>query len=219
MEYTLEKSTWTEADFDNMKWRDVSIYEMAMTGDLELDIDYIFDRIEPEVRGFISTFRIAPCTLVFKQIGELRFDMDVIRSDGFQIDYIERKDYHWTIVTRNGDLSFTSSGFEMFVRQQPTMQYRQAIGMERGGYSLERITDQSNPYLQTAAYIDKRNKEAAWYEYAKKRQQKKLDLEALEERLLNGEIDMPTFLRFKKELWMAIDGYSYWLKGTMFGEA
>lgn len=219
MEYAIEKFIWTEADFDTMNWRDVSIYEMAMTGDLELDIDYIFKKDEPAIKGFLSTCWIAPCTLIFKQIKELKFDMDVVRSEGFRINFIEKKDNRWTIVTRNGDLSFTSDGFDMFVRQQPTMQYKQSIGMERGGYSLERITDQPNPYLQTEAYMEKRKKEAELYEFAKKRKQKKLDLEALEERLLSGEIDTPVFLRFKKELWMAIDGYSYWLKGTQFEDA
>lgn len=216
MEYTLEKSIWTEADFENLNWHDVTIYEMAMTGDLELDIDYIFKWNEPEVKGFMFTFWLAPCTLVFMQIRELRFDMDVVRSDGFQIDFIERSGDKWTIVTRNGDISFTSDGFEMFVRQQPTLQYRQFIGLERGGYTLERVTDQPNPYLQTEVYIEKRKKDAEMFGYAQKRKQKKLDLEALEERLMTGEIDTPEFLRLKKELWMAIDGYGYWLKGTMF---
>lgn len=219
MDYILEKSIWTAADFDKMNWRGVSIYEMAMTGDLELDLDYIFNRNEPELKGFIPTFWIAPCTLVFKQIRDLRFDMDVVRSDGFQIDYIEKSDDRWIIVTRNGDLSFTSDGYEMFVRQKPTFQYRQFIGIERGGYTLERITDQPNPYLLSEAYIEKRRKDAEMYEYAYKRKQKKLDLEVLEERRLNGEIDTPEFLRVKKELWMAIEGYGYWLKGTSFEDA
>lgn len=219
MEYTLEKSIWTEADFEQMGWHDVMIYQMAMTGDLELDIDYIFKWNEPEVKGFMYTFRIAPCTLVFKQIRELRFDMDVVRSDGFQIDYIERSGDRWTIVTRNGDLSFTGEGYEMFVRQQPTLQYKSFIGIERGGYSLDRVTDQYNPYWDTEAYIDKRKKEAELYGFAQKRKQKKLDLEAVEERRLNGEIDTKEFLQLKKELWMAIDGYGYWLKGTQFEHA
>lgn len=219
MEYILEKPIWTEADFDNMNWHDVTIYEMAMTGDLELDIDYIFKSNEPAVKGFWFTFWIAPCTFVFKQIRELRFDMDVVRSDGFQIDYIERSGHNWTIVTRNGDISFISDEFEMFVRQQPTLQYRTFIGIERGGYTLERVTDQPNHYLQTERYIEKRKKDAELFGYAQKRKQKKLDMEALEERRLSGEIDTTEFLRLKKELWMAIDGYGYWLKGTMFEDA
>ncbi|WP_343667211.1 hypothetical protein [Chitinophaga sp.] len=216
MEYTLEKSIWTEADFDTMNWHDVQIYEMAMKGDLEFDIDYIFKWNEPEVKGCMFTFWIAPCTLVFKQIRNLRFDLDVVRSDAFQIDYIERSGDRWTIVTRNGDISFVSEGYEQFVRQQPTFQYRHFIGIERGGYTLERITDQPNHYLQHEEYITRRKKEAELYGYAKKRRQKKLDMEALEERRLNGEIDTAEFLQLKKEMLMAIDGYSYWLKGTIF---
>ncbi|SFW40460.1 hypothetical protein [Chitinophaga sancti] len=216
MEYTLEKSYWNDADFEQMGWGDVTIYQMAMTGDLEFDIDYIFKWNEPELKGFMFTFWIAPCTLVFRQIRELRFDMDVVRSEGFRIDYIERSGDHWTIVTRNGELSFISEAYEMFVRQQPMLQYKSSIGLERGGYSLDRVTDQHNPYWNTEAYIEKRKKEAELYGFAQKCKQKKLDLEALEERRLIGEIDTLEFLRLRRELQMAIDGYGYWLKGTQF---
>jgi hypothetical protein len=219
MEYTLEKSIWTEADFDNMSWHDVTIYQIAMTGNLEFDIDYIFKWNEPEVKGFWYTFWVAPCTMVFKQIRELRFDIDVVRTDGYQIDYIEKDSDRWSIITQNGEISFISEGYEMFVRQQPTYQYRQFIGTARGGYTLERVTDQPNHFLQQENYIEKRKLEAELFGYAKKRKQKKLDLEALEERRLNGEIDTKEFLRLKKELWIAIEGYSYWLKGTQFEEA
>lgn len=220
MEYTVEKFIWTEADFEQMGWHDVTIYQMAMTGDLEFDIDYIFRWNEPEVKGFRYTFWIAPCTMAFKEIRELRFDIDVVRSDGYQIDYIERKDDdRWTIVTQNGEISFISEGYEMFVRQQPTFQYNKFIGPTRDGYTLERITNQPNHYLNHETYIEKRRQEAELFGYAQKRKQKKLDLEALEERRLNGEIDTKEFLRLKKELWTAIEGYGYWLKGTQFEDA
>lgn len=221
MEYTLEKSIWGEADFEQMGWHDVLIYEMAMTGDLELDIDYIFKWNEPEVKGGWFTFWISPCTLVFKQIRELKFDLDVVRITryGFEIDYIERDGDHYTIVTQIGDISFVCDGYEQFVRQQPTLQYRSFIGAERGEYTLDRITDQHNPLWKSERYIEQRKKDAELFEYVKKRKQKKLEMEALEEMRLNGEIDTKEFLRLKKELWAAIEGYGYWLKGTLFEDA
>lgn len=215
MDYTLEKSNWTDADFDQLRWQDVTIYQMALNGDLEMDIDYIFQRNEPEVKGLIPTYCVAPCTLVFKQISDLKFDMDVIRHDAFKIDYIERGPY-WTIVTKNGEMHFSSDEFEMFVRQQPTLQYKSAIGLERGGYSLERTTTQQNDYLQHEEYLHRRKKEAELYEFAKKRCQKQVELEQLNEKRENGEIDVQVFLLLRKELMLAIDGYAYWLKGTMF---
>lgn len=215
MEYSLTKNTWTTADFDQLRWRDVTIYQLAMTGDLEMDIDYIFQRNEPEVKGLIPTYWVAPCTLVFKQVRDLKFDMDVIRNDAFRIDYIERGPY-WTIVTKNGELHFSSDEFEMYVRQQPTFQYKPAIGLERNGYSLERTTEQGNSYLQHEEYVTRRKKEAELYAFAKKRCQKQVELEQLNERRENGEIDTQVYLLLRKELIMAIDGYAYWLKGTMF---
>ncbi len=45
---------------------------------------------------------------------------------------------------------------------------------------------------------------------------KKLEMEALQKKRENGEIATKEYLLLKKELCYAIDGYSYWLKGTLF---
>src|SRR5690349_14814502 len=73
--YTLEKWIWTEADFDSMGWHDASIYAMKMDGDLCFDIDYIFKWNQPEIEGFHFTFFVAPCTLCFKDVQELSFEL------------------------------------------------------------------------------------------------------------------------------------------------
>lgn len=221
MEYILEKDIWTEADFDQMGWHDSTIYKMVLSGDLALDIDYIFKWNQPEVEGLIFTFWVAPSTLVFKSIRDLRFDLEVLLDDAFQIDDIEREEtaagIRWTIITQRGEMEFISEGYEQFVRQQPTFQYRQFIGyVERNGHSLERTTQQENPYLSGEAYKAKRVRDAELYDYAKRHRQKKLELESLQKKRENGEIGTKEYLLVKKELCNAIDGYGYWLKGTLF---
>jgi len=43
-------------DFDTMGWHDCRIYKVRVSGNLELDIDYIFKWNEPELDGLPFTF-------------------------------------------------------------------------------------------------------------------------------------------------------------------
>lgn len=89
--YSLEKWIWTEADFETMGWHDATIYGLKLNGDLSLDIDYIFKWNQPEVEGFQFTFFIAPCTLTFKNVQELSFELIQTIYYNFQIEDIERQ--------------------------------------------------------------------------------------------------------------------------------
>lgn len=221
MEYILEKHIWTEADFDQMSWHDTIVYKIALAGDLLLDIDYIHQWNEPEVMGLPYTFWLSPATLVFKDIRNLTFDIDALRRDAFEIDYISREETatgtEWTIVTQAGELIFTSQGYELFIRQAPTLQYGQSIGYEeRNGASFERTTQQENPYLSSERYKNKKAKDDELYHYAKQHRRKQLELEALQEKRNNNEISMHEYLKQRKELNNTIEGYAYWIKGTRF---
>ncbi|TWF33683.1 hypothetical protein FHW36_112124 [Chitinophaga polysaccharea] len=55
MSYELEKSIWTEEDFEVMSWHDSQIYKMALKEDLEFDIDYIFKWNQPDLEGLLSS--------------------------------------------------------------------------------------------------------------------------------------------------------------------
>lgn len=221
MTYELEKSIWTDNDFEQMGWHDCRIYKMRMREDLELDIDYILKWNQPDLEGLPFTFWVAPATLVFKRVKHLTFDVNVIMEAAFEIDDIERKisgnETAWTIITQRGEIEFISDGFEQFIRQKPSFQFGQVIGYgERYGFSLERITNQENPNLLQGDILKKREEDFEHYENVKKRHMKKQEVDALNKLRENGQIDTKQFLLKKKELKEMIDFYDYWLKGTSF---
>src|SRR3954453_6756640 len=123
MDYQLEKKVWTNTDFEQMSWHDCNIYKIRLTKDLELDIDYILQWNKPDLEGLPFTFWVAPVTLVFTSVQNLTFDFNIAFEDTFEIEDIERsengKQYSWTIITRQGDINFSSEEFEQFIRQQP----------------------------------------------------------------------------------------------------
>jgi hypothetical protein len=218
MTYEIEKRIWTNSDFDKMGWHDNHIYKIRLNEDLEMDLDYIFKWNLPDIEGLPFTFWVAPATLVFKNIKDLKFEFDIGLEDSFEIEYIERKNQNqWTVITRQGDIQFTSEGFEQFIRQDPSFQFGQTISYsERNGYSLDRVTNQENPNLVRADIIEKRKQDLEHYENAKKRHLKKKELEELIKSRENNEIDTKQYLLKKKEINDLLFSYNFFLKGTLF---
>ena len=218
MTYEIEKRIWTETDFDKMGWHDNHIYKIRLTEDLEMDIDYIFKWNQPDLEGLPFTFWIAPATLVFKNIKNLRFEFNIGFEDNLEIQDIERENKNqWIVITRQGDIQFTSEGFEQFIRQDPSFQFGQTISYaERYGYSLDRVTNQENPNLIRDDVIEKRKQDLEHYENFKKRQLKKQELEELIKSRDNNEIDTKQYLLKKKEINELLFSYDFFLKGTIF---
>lgn len=219
--YELEKSLWTDMDFERMGWHDSQIYKMALGEDLEFDIDYIFKWNQPDVEGLPFTFWVAPATLVFKKAVIASFDFDVLMEDVFEIDYIEKQIMEdkiiWIIVTQRGEIAFTCEGFEQYIRQKPSFQFGQTIPYkERNGCSLNKVQLQDNPYLSDKAYLEEKEKTKEHYEHVKKRQIKKLELKQLTEDRTNGQVGSKEFLLRKKEINDMLFFHDYWLKGTQF---
>ena len=219
MTYDLEKSIWTDSDFDKMGWHDNHIYKIRFTEDLELDIDYILKWNQPDLEGLPFTFWVAPATLVFKNIQNLSFEFYTGFEDSFfEIDDIERENANqWTIITRRGDIQFNSDGYEQFIRQVPSFQFGQTISyIERNGYSLDRDTNQDNPNLVREDVVEKRKQNFEDYENVKKRHLKKQELDQLIKSRDNNEIDTKEYLLKKKEINELLFSYDFFLKGTQF---
>jgi len=218
MAYELEKKIWTDADFDKMGWHDNHIYKIRLIEDLELDIDYILQWNKPDLEGLPFTFWIAPATLVFKSIKNLSFEFVTGLEDSFEIEDIERENKNqWTIITRQGDIQFTSDSYEQFIRQEPSFQFGQTISyIERYGYSLDRVTNQENPNKIREDVLEKRKQDFEHYENAKKRQLKKQELDELVKSRDNNEIDTKAYLLKKKEINELLFSYDFFLKGTQF---
>ena len=143
-------TTYTEADFDQLSWHDNYIYGFhILIGDCEqgdwrsdwvLDIDYIVEWVCEKDGG--CQFRVAPATLTFHDVTDLRMAVDWGKS-GFQtaihevsISHITRSQienqkicldrpyYNWEIETnfpKEGHITFGASGFTQVLRTEPLL--------------------------------------------------------------------------------------------------
>ena len=150
--YQLEKTIWTDTDFEIMSWHDCPVHAFSFDNEnkLTLDIDYIFKWVlEKNKRNF--KFWISPCTLVFENVYDIVFESDhtVIIIDNISrenhqrpknAEYINRDlEYDWIIETTVGEISFKSVGFKQYVRQAPVFIGMQELALEaRGGISFDR---------------------------------------------------------------------------------
>jgi hypothetical protein len=220
--YTLEKWVWTESDFNNMGWHDASIYAMRMDGDLCFDIDYIFQWNQPEVENFQFTFFVAPCTLVFKKVQELFFELSQPPYDNrMEIDDIElevRDDKHYyTVITQHGHLSFAASGYNQTVRMYPSFQLGQIVAFdERGGSSFETTTENKlTPDVQERVN-ERRAKEYEHYTWAKEKHVLEGEIKALQRKRDANELSLKDFLEEKNSLKDKLSYYNIILRGTNF---
>jgi len=150
-----EKRLWTEADFEQMGWHDVTIHALTFApeaNEIILDIDYIFAWVEPEPPSAGYTFWVSPATLVFRNVHELEanfgdplgLEIAGITREGARVPknaaYIEDpKEWTWTIDLVQGEFGFSSVGFSQFTRREPEKLSAQCFSLEaRGGISFDR---------------------------------------------------------------------------------
>lgn len=155
MENNIEKKkVWTEVDFDQMNWHDVHIHAISFDAGYRflLDIDYILQWIDPVAENAYCQFYIAPCTLVFENVSDLKIDIEVVEPFQIQIydlnrtdprrpinaEYIKREvEYEWIISTAQGDMAFRSIGYSQYMRTEARLYNRQRIELDqRGGISF-----------------------------------------------------------------------------------
>src|SRR5262245_6966863 len=134
-DYKIEKWVWSEADYEQMGWHDARIHAIAFLGEsfeLMLDIDYILKWIEPGPTETYYRFWIAPATLVFQNVHDLRVDLEPFM--GVEIQDLNREhpqkpenaedagrdtEWRWTIETHEGEISLSSSGYTQYLRREP----------------------------------------------------------------------------------------------------
>ena len=156
--YIVEKSYWTERDFNDLGWHDSKIHGISFDSnnecfrsDLLFDIDYIFNWVNPQEGEKNFTFWISPCTLVFHDVLRLKMDLD---SEDYlsteleisEIKMVQKKNdlkqklFNTEIETNFGNISFETSGFEQFVRVSPKHSRGQWLDLEeRDGVSFDKI--------------------------------------------------------------------------------
>lgn len=152
--YQLEKTLWTETDFDIMSWHDCAVHGLSFEKEYKLlfDIDYIFKWVlMKDKRKYM--FWISPCTLVFENVYDIAFESDYTE---IIIDNISREnpqrpknaehikkdlEYDWLIETTAGEISFKSVGFKQYARQLPVLINMQVLDLEtRNGINFNQIS-------------------------------------------------------------------------------
>jgi hypothetical protein len=144
---------YTTKDFDALNWHDCKIYGLAfddVSFKFYIDIDLIIEWINPIGKDGGYKFKIAPATLVFENVWNLVFDIDTnltLSIDDVSMqnphlpknkDYIpEIMEYDWVISLLQGEISFKSIGYEIYIRKSPEIRQEQTLGLkERGGVSF-----------------------------------------------------------------------------------
>lgn len=148
--------TATDADFDTLSWHDNVIYGMRFDigdaaqgewrSDLVFDIDYIEEWVRDPTGGV--RFRVAPATLNFHKVSDLRIAVDFGDSGGvnmineLSIAAITReplvlKDrpgaplfYRWRIelnLPQGGEIAFGAGGFTQTLRADPVLLDQQRL--------------------------------------------------------------------------------------------
>ena len=154
--YRLEKNLWTEADFEQMGWHDAVVHALAFdteSYELLLDVDYIFAWVDPSPPSQHFSFWIAPSTLVFRDVWDMKIHYEA--SLGLQLQGINRSEprvrphplpegrkveRRWTLDGNEGDISFWATGYTQFTRRLPIHQNRHSLSIPaRGGISFERV--------------------------------------------------------------------------------
>jgi hypothetical protein len=138
--YHLEKAIWSESDLETMGWHDTFIHAISFSEDSKflLDIDYIFKWIDPVKEETYFKFWVAPCTLIFEDVRNLKITVEISMPFELEIADLHRisKD-EWKIETHQGDIDFYAIGYKQYVRQNPILIHHQVLTLkERNGLSF-----------------------------------------------------------------------------------
>lgn len=146
--YTPKKLIFTDADLENMCFHDCRIFSLAPDGnDLVMDIDYMFEWLDPNEGETNFTHPVSPCTLHFKNVEDLGMSFEgsypetalIIQDFEDEENKFFQNQHIYNIGCLGGNFVLRCDGFEMIVRQKPILLKRQCLTMEqRGGISFSR---------------------------------------------------------------------------------
>ena len=146
----VDKTVWTQADFDAMGWHDNAVHAVALEpvpdhpGRLLLDLDYIVEWVPAEPPAATLSFWICPATLVFDQAWNLTADID-LQGWSFQLFLNEisrsgpdeRGWSEWTLAGDHLSIELSAPGFTQYLRRPPVHSPGHWLSVEaRGGFSF-----------------------------------------------------------------------------------
>jgi hypothetical protein len=164
MTYRLEKTVWTDEDFDQMGWHDAKLWSMLADDEAfeyALDLDYIFEWVHPGPGETYFRFWVAPVTMVFSMAHSVVIDIeshlgsievaDLHRGEPVPKASGEGSQREYRFECQEGEVRLMAEGYRMYVRRPPVLQHAQSLALaERGGVSFERIvTPIGNPLQGT----------------------------------------------------------------------
>jgi len=146
----LDKSVWTDADFDAMGWHDATVHALAIEpedqdpGRLLVDLDYIVEWVQPTEDKDPFGFWVVPATLVFAHAWDLTVDIDLHSAAlELELNAITRTPGQpfgrsiWTLEGHNFTVTVTSEGFRQYLRTEPLWSPSQQLDTaQRGGISF-----------------------------------------------------------------------------------
>lgn len=150
--YHPEKTVWSDQDFDVMGWHDASVWSMVADSDsfeFLIDIDYIFNWVDPSQGETYFKFWVSPATMVFKNASDVRID---IESQQGRIEILELRreqvgpssnrkftQYKFTFECQQGRIELQATSFKMYVRRAPALLKQQSYAFSvRNGVSFSR---------------------------------------------------------------------------------
>ncbi|TFH24223.1 MAG: hypothetical protein E4H03_04175 [Myxococcales bacterium] len=142
---TDPQTSWTDRDFDRLSWHDNHVHGLSVSegqygsGELALDLDFILEWTKCD-SGHVQ-FRIAPATLTFHEVTNLKLALDYLSVSAsmcpFSIAGIERRletrdrytATQWTIAVNwpRGEISFEATGFSQVLRASPILKDQQSL--------------------------------------------------------------------------------------------
>ena len=151
--YRLEKSVWSDDDFAVMGWHDATVWAIGTnpeTFELALDLDYIFNWVDPAAGETHYKFWVAPATMVFENVHSLNIDMqsefgaieiaDLHRDEPTPTPHGKAMQRIYRFECQEADIALSATGFKMFARERPVLLDCQSLGFERrGGISFARV--------------------------------------------------------------------------------
>jgi hypothetical protein len=146
----FEKFSWHDCRIWGLEFRTGDVNEDDWTTDLVLDIDFIVEWVCDREGG--AQFRVAPATLVFHGVSDLKVNIDWGNS-GFQLAlhevsidrinrerisdqkvFLDRPYYKWSIRLnwpQDGEIAFGAVGFSQTLRSEPVLMNTQSFSLRQ----------------------------------------------------------------------------------------
>ncbi len=151
-QFDLEKTIWVDADFARMGWHDASIWAMAANPaafEFLVDLDYIFQWVQPAPGETYFKFWVAPVTMVFENAADVKVAVESAQGSLEVADFyrvpldplpgarVPRYSYRFDC--QEGLISLEASSYKMYVRRPPTLLTAQSLELDqRGGFDFSK---------------------------------------------------------------------------------